>query len=59
MKYYFGFILCAIGVILPWRLRIIYSEILGWIAQIPYLLYYLTLRFILRLLSEKKDTKYE
>lgn len=24
----------VIGVLLPWRLRILYSELLGWVAQL-------------------------
>jgi len=28
-----AFTICLIGALLPWRLRILYSELLGWIAQ--------------------------
>ena len=46
-----GFIICSIGVILPWRLRIIYAEILGWIAQLIYLIYFSIFKFIIKNLS--------
>ena len=28
-----AFTICLIGALLPWRLRVLYSELLGWIAQ--------------------------
>ena len=39
--------LLLIGLLLPWRLRILYSEILGWITQLVYFTYYGIFNFIL------------
>lgn len=46
-------IICTIGVLLPWRARIIFSDLLGWTVQFIYFLYYGTLNFLLKEL--KKD----
>lgn len=48
-----GFIISLIGVLLPFRLRIIFSEIIGWLYQFCYLTYYGTLNLILRQLKTK------
>jgi len=29
-----AFVASAIGVLLPWRLRVLYSEALGWVANL-------------------------
>jgi len=55
MKKVFGFILCAIAVILPWRARIIFSELLGWLAQLFYFSYYFLVKVILSNLSSKES----
>lgn len=44
---FFAFLLCAVGLILPWRLRCLYSEILGWITQFFYLNYINLLNLII------------
>lgn len=49
-----AFILCGIGLILPWKLRCIYIEILGWITQFFYLSYIVILKFILQELQKAK-----
>lgn len=49
-----AFIICAIGVLLPWRLRCLYSEILGWITQFIYLNYVVVLKFIIKELEKAK-----
>ena len=54
MKRILGFIICSIGIILPWRLRIIYSELLGWISQSLYLVYFSILNFIIKSLKKEK-----
>jgi len=47
MKRVFALIICLIGVILPWRLRIIFTELLGWIIQAVYFVFYSILKFII------------
>lgn len=42
-----AFFLLCIGLILPWRLRCLYIEMLGWITQFFYLSYVVLLKFIL------------
>lgn len=34
LKMTVAFAASALGVLMPWRLRIIYSEALGWVAQL-------------------------
>jgi hypothetical protein len=46
-----AFIICSVGVILPWRLRIIYSEILGWVAQAATAAYFYIVRFLVKNLA--------
>lgn len=48
-------ILCGLGLILPWKLRCIYIEILGWITQFIYLSYIVILKFILKELEKAKQ----
>lgn len=47
-------ILCGFGLILPWKLRCIYIEILGWITQFIHLSYIVILKFILKELEKAK-----
>ena len=57
-----GFIVCFFAVIMPWRLRVIFSEILGWIVQTFYFTFYGILNFILKELKksqEDEDVKVE
>jgi len=42
-----AFFLLCIGIILPWRLRCLYIELLGWITQFFYLSYITILKFII------------
>jgi hypothetical protein len=49
-----AFIICTIGVILPWRLRCLYSELLGWITQFIYLNYITILKFMINELEKAK-----
>jgi hypothetical protein len=48
MERYWAFFVCLIGVLLPWRLRVAYSEIVGWITQFIYYSYFGILNFILK-----------
>lgn len=50
-------ILCGLGLIMPWKLRCIYIEILGWITQFIYLSYIVILKFILKELEKAKLEK--
>ncbi len=54
-----AFILCFIGVLLPWRARIIFSDLLGWGVQFVYFSYYGTLNFLLRELKTNGGEKPE
>ena len=47
-----SFVICSFGIIFPFRLRILYSEILGWIFQFLYGSYYGLLNYILKELKE-------
>jgi len=47
----FGFVLCFIGICLPFRLRIWFSELLGWTFQSLYLAYFSIIKFIIRKLN--------
>lgn len=49
-----AFPLCLAGVLLPWRLRVIYAEGLGWLVQFIYMSYIYTLKFILKELDSAK-----
>jgi hypothetical protein len=49
-----AFLVCSVGLILPWRLRCLYSEILGWITQFIYLNYIGLLKFIIAELQKAK-----
>lgn len=42
-----AFMLLSLGIILPWRLRCLYIELLGWITQFFYLSYVVILKFII------------
>ena len=51
----YAFLVCLLAVLLPWRLRIVLSEILGWMTQAIYLSYYGIFSFILKQLKDEKD----
>ncbi len=56
MRRIIAFIICTIAVVLPYRLRTIFSEILGWIMQFLYLLYYVIFKCIIdNLVVDKKE----
>lgn len=54
MKRILGFLICLIGVLLPWRARVIFSELLGWIAQAMTGAYFLLVKFIVKSLAGPK-----
>ncbi|MCX5778490.1 MAG: hypothetical protein NTU66_04650 [Elusimicrobia bacterium] len=47
-------LVCIIGVLLPWRLRIIYAEIIAWTVQAVYSFYFWLFNLILKNV-EKRD----
>lgn len=48
MSRFIAFVVCVIAVLLPWRLRIVFSEILGWFVQGAYFAYYGILNYLIR-----------
>ncbi len=50
-----GFIICLIGVVLPWKARVVYSELLGWIAQLVYSTYFFLFKVIIKNLPAAKE----
>lgn len=56
-----GFFLCLFALLLPWRLRVLFSEFLGWIIQGLYYTYYGIFNYVLTELRkselEKKDAR--
>lgn len=57
IQFFFALIICLIGVFLPHRLRIYYSELLGWVVQFVYMNYIYTLKFIIKKLNENEPVK--
>ena len=51
---FIGFIICIFAVLLPWRIRIIFAEIVGWFVQIFYGVYYGLFNFMLKELRKAK-----
>ena len=47
-----AFFICLAGALLPWRLRVIFSEALGWLVQFVYMNYIYIIKFILRELEK-------
>ncbi len=43
-----GFTICLFAVLLPFRLRILFAEFLGWLTQLIYYTYYGIFNYILR-----------
>jgi hypothetical protein len=54
MKRILGLLICFAGVLLPWRARVIYSELLGWIAQSLTGAYFVVAKFLVKSLSGPK-----
>ena len=52
---FIGIFISLIGLILPWRLRIIFSEFLGWVTQAIYFTYFGIFNFILSELRKAKE----
>ncbi|TDP54167.1 hypothetical protein C8D79_1459 [Bacteriovorax stolpii] len=54
-----GYFICLLALILPWRLRVILSEILGWITQFVYFTYFGILNYILGEIRKAKELEEE
>ncbi len=50
-----GFFVCLLAVLMPWRLRVIFSEIIGWLVQTFYFTFYGILNFILKELKKAEN----
>lgn len=50
-----AFAICIICLILPWRLRVIFGEILGWIIQSIYFSYYGIINYLLTELRKNNN----
>lgn len=50
-------IICLVGLILPWRLRVLFSEFLGWVTQAIYFTYFGIFNFILTELRKAKEAE--
>jgi len=55
MRPLIAFFLCAVGILLPWRLRVWYAETLGWLAQGVYWIYSSLLGIIIKSLKKGKN----
>lgn len=61
---FLGLIICLFALILPWRLRVLFSEFLGWVTQFIYFTYFGIFNYLLAELkkaesevSKNKDIK--
>ena len=54
-----GWVICSVAMFLPWRPRILYAELLGWIVQFLYWTYYGILNYLLQELRKvSAETKH-
>lgn len=49
--------ICGLAILLPWRLRILYADLIGWVVQFLYFTYYGILNFLLAELRKAKEEK--
>jgi hypothetical protein len=54
-----GFFVCLLAVLMPWRLRVIFSEIMGWLVQSFYFTFYGILNYILKELKKAESERQE
>lgn len=52
-----AFFLCGFAILLPWRLRCLYVEFLGWVVQSFYLTYVVILKVIINELHKAQLDK--
>ena len=50
-----AFFVCLIAVLLPFRLRIVFAEFVGWVVQLFYETYYGIINFILKELKKAEE----
>ena len=50
-----AFCICSIALILPWRLRCLFSEMIGWVVQFFYLTYIGILKYIVKELEQEQS----
>jgi hypothetical protein len=48
---------CGLAILLPWRLRVLYADLIGWLVQFLYFTYYGILNFLLAELRKAKEEK--
>lgn len=48
LKKIFVYLICGTALLLPFRTRIIYAEIIAWFLQLFYYIYYSTMKKILK-----------
>lgn len=54
---FIGILISLMGLLLPWRLRILFSEFLGWVTQAIYFTYFGIFNFILTELRKAKEAE--
>lgn len=57
IKRFFAVLICSIAVLLPWKLRCLFAETLGWIAQVFYVSYAKMFKFLAAQLQNEKGKK--
>ena len=57
MRWLGAFIVCILALMLPWRLRVMFANAMGWTAQGVYFLYYSLIKYLLKNLQGKKSTE--
>ncbi len=54
MRTWFSLLICLIGLVLPWRLRVWYANLLGWITQGAYRVYQAVMKILVKNLQKEK-----
>ena len=54
---WFAILVCCIALLMPCRLRMIFSEVLGWALQFLYFSYFGIFNYILKELQEEEQEK--
>jgi hypothetical protein len=57
VKKLMGFFICFSALLMPGRIRVIFSEILGWITQFLYMNYFAILKYIINELNQSEEDK--
>ena len=59
MRQWFAFLICLLGLVLPWRLRVLYANLLGWVTQGAYRFYQAVMRIIVEGLKKGEEESHE